>query len=442
MIGGAYGDEYEGGTPVVVGASASEGILSAKCVERDDANGSRLTRSRGRLATLVVALFLLSACSAPAPGGAAVASGSAAVPTAAPQTSPIATSNTAGQASNAGASASWDDLVAAAKREGTVSVGWGPVLGPSAAEVLPPAFKEKYGIDVEMQVGPSDNLVAKLQMEQTAGLHTIDVVVGGANTMYQSFYNGHMLAPLQPEMLDPDALDPSGWASGHPWFMDPQGQYVLRVANGRTGSVGINTDLVNRGDLTSWNDLLKPQFAGKIEAYDPCINGTGAQIEVYLALTLGTDYVKQLLAQNITFSRDSQQMSDWLARGNYPIWLGMDGSYYPKLKDNGLPVDIIPGFSDAPGMLSAGDGLLAMVNGAPHPNAAALFANWMATDAGQTVFNQATGFAATRTSVDSAWVPDYTLPKPGVNYTDTYSWDYAMTQYPQMWAQVKQLAGC
>lgn len=403
--------------------------------------------SRRWQAALGVALVLLSACSAPAPGGTAGTSGSLSAPTSAPQPGPTSAVTTADQTGgsaqeDAQGSSSWDDLVAAAKAEGTVSVGWGPVLGPTAAEVLPPAFKQAYGIDVEMQVGPSDNLVAKLQMEQTAGLHTVDIVVGGANTMYQSFYNGHMLAPLGPEMLDPAATDPSGWADGHPWFMDPEGQYILRVANARTGSVGINTNLVNRTDLTSWSDLLKPQFAGKIEAFDPCINGTGAQTDVYLAQTFGMDFVKQLFAQNITFSRDTQQLSDGLARGNYPIWLGIDGTSYPKMKGNGLPVDIIAGFPEAPGMLSAGDGMLAMMDNAPHPHAAAVFANWMATDAGQTIFNQASGYAATRTSVDSSWVPDYSLPKPGVSYVDTYAWDYAMTQYPQVWTQVKQLAGC
>src|SRR5690349_16272676 len=52
----------------------------------------------------------------------------------------------------ASAGADWDALVAAAKKEGKVTITVGAGGGAQARQVIPPAFKEDFGIDVEVLV--------------------------------------------------------------------------------------------------------------------------------------------------------------------------------------------------------------------------------------------------------------------------------------------------
>ena len=41
----------------------------------------------------------------------------------------------------------------------------------------------------------------------------------------------------------------------------------------------------------------------------------------------------------------------------------------------------------------------------------------------------------------TAWVPDYTIPVPGVNYRDTYNWDWKAHQQPAAAEKLKEILG-
>src|SRR5438309_8810247 len=118
-----------------------------------------------------LALFL-AAC-----GGTVVPASSAASP-GKPAQSPL----------SGDAKSKWDALVAAAKKEGKVTLSVGPGGGAQARQVLPPAFKEDYGIDLEVIVGPSTQTVERLKLERSSNIYSVDVVIGGSDTMYLSFH--------------------------------------------------------------------------------------------------------------------------------------------------------------------------------------------------------------------------------------------------------------
>ena len=342
----------------------------------------------------------------------------------------------------ASGSAKWDELVAAAKKEGTLTLAVGPGGGPSARQTIPPAFKQDFGIDVQILVSSAPDLLNKAKLEQSAGQHSVDMLFLGADTMYNNFYGEHLIDPIKPVLVNPEALDPSAWPNGKPWFMDPDDAYILRVSNGLSGFVTVNTKYINPSEITSWQDLLKPQYKGKIVTYDPTINGTGAQHAAFVDYRMGDDFLRQLYkGQAIAYTQNTNQFSDWLGQGKYPIALAMPGSDVERLKKDGLPVQVVPAFKENPGYITAGSGLLAMIKGAPHPNAAALFANWMAMDRGQRVWNESQGYSATRISLKNEWMPEYMRPKPGVDYLDTYGWDYVETTYPSLLKKVRQLLG-
>ncbi len=372
------------------------------------------------LGLLAAAALGLAACGGPG-GGRSAASAS-------PSASPSA--------------AGWDQLVAAAKKEGKLVLSVAPGGGASARQSIPPAFKEDFGIDVEVIVGPSSQMVERLKLERASGIHSVDVVIGGADTMYQSFYGDKLIEPIRDKLIHPEALDPRRWTIGKPWFMDPEEQSILRIATGLTGFGAINTKLVKPGEITSYSDLLKPEYKGKLVTFDPTINGAGSQHAAYLAYKLGPDFIRKLyLDQQPLKSQDNRQISDWVGRGNYPIAIVMNAVNIEQAKADGLPVKEMGPFKEAPGYLTGGSGLMAEIKDAPHPNAAQLFLNWMAIDRGQDVYDRAAQLISPRTGVKNDWVPEYVIPKPGVDYTDSYSWDYTLNTYPKNFELVRRIAG-
>jgi len=308
--------------------------------------------------------------------------------------------------------------------------------------VLPPAFKQAFGIDLEVLVQPTAEFVTKLRLEQSTGQFSLDVIVSGANTMYSDIYPAKMFQPLKPKIFHPDAATPANWTIGKMWFMDPEEQYILRIANALTGWVAVNTSQVKPSELTSWQDLLKPQYKGKLSTFDPTINGAGGQHAAYLEYKLGPEYIKKLYVdQQPVKSQDNRQLSDWVGRGNYPLSIVMNAVNIEQLKSDGLPVKELPFFKEAPGYLTGGSGLMAEIKDPPHPNAAALFLNWMAIDRGQTVYDRAVQLISPRSSIKSDWAPEYVVPKPGMEYTDSYSWDYTFNVYPKAFETVRKILG-
>src|SRR5687767_14690784 len=80
----------------------------------------------------------------------------------------------------------WNELVAAAQREGRVLV-WGPPT-PEVRTHLPAAFKARFGIEMEYLGGRTSEQMAKLQAERMAGQYTLDAMIAGAQSMYTEGY--------------------------------------------------------------------------------------------------------------------------------------------------------------------------------------------------------------------------------------------------------------
>jgi iron(III) transport system substrate-binding protein len=225
--------------------------------------------------------------------------------------------------------------------------------------------------------------------------------------------------------------------------MDPDHQYVLRLNNSLTQMIYVNTDQVKPEAIRSWYDLLRPEYRGRIATFDPSISGAGVATASYLYKVLGEDYVRRLYVdQQPRFSRDHRQTADWLARGQYPIAVALREVEFAQIKRDGFPVAPVPHPPDAPGHISAGFGLLGLMNNAPHPNAAKLFVNWVAMREGNEVYNRAQVAASTRADLDNSWVPDYVVAHPGEEYVDAYAWEWmAQARTPEHLERLKRLTG-
>jgi iron(III) transport system substrate-binding protein len=105
-----------------------------------------------------------------------------------------------------------------------------------------------------------------------------------------------------------------------------------------------------------------------------------------------------------------------------------------------MPLDAVYNLPDMPGTVTAGIGELALFDRAPHPNAAKVFANWIASKEGLTVFAKARGEAQTRTDVDEAsFLSREIIPHPGVEYFDTYEWEFTVTKKEEIRLRMKEL---
>ncbi len=143
---------------------------------------------RGQLAALVCLALAMAAC---AGGPAARGAERSTAPAAAPGVS------------GADAGPAWDALVAAARQEGKVSV-----LGPPTPELrrrAPEAFQQQFGITLEYVGQASGDYGPRLASERSAGLYSTDVVVAGANTMYEVLAGSGQISDGVMGMLAPCA---------------------------------------------------------------------------------------------------------------------------------------------------------------------------------------------------------------------------------------------
>lgn len=322
----------------------------------------------------------------------------------------------------------WDKLVTNAQKEGKVVIIAPP--DPQVRAALPAAFKAKYGITVEYLGGRSAETSARMRTEHQAGIHTVDVALSGIQTMAAVFYKEKMIDPLDETVLiDPEVVDGSKWKKGKLWFIDPEGKYILRLFSTISAMLYVNTSLVKPEEIRSAKNLLDPKWKGKIVTHDPTVPGTGSNDAARFYVQFGEDYVQKLfIEQQPGIFRDRRQITDGLSRGTYAIALGAEDDDMEKLIQDGLPLRAIYALDDLTGALSAGVGQIALMSHAPHPNAARLFINWMASKEGQEVFSRTRGGAPTRNDVNElSFLPAESVPKPNVEYFDTYDWEFSTT---------------
>ena len=335
----------------------------------------------------------------------------------------------------------WNETIAAAKKEGKVVV-----VGPSEPETrrrIPAAFRARFGIPVEYLSGRTSQIAARIRAERRARLYSVDVFLATTNPMYLILYPEGALAPLKPALFLPDVINPSKWKTGKLWFMDPEEKYILRLFNNISSLLAINTDLVKRKELRSAKDFLNPKWRGRMTVDDPTARRGGGLVQAgRFYMLFGQEYVKKFyLDQKPVISRNRRQMTDWLARGTYPISFGADNEDVDRLRREGFPILNLVSLADVPASASSGGGgLLALANQAPHPNAARVFVNWMASKEGLEVYSRTNEVATTRNDIDEkSYLPAEKIPRPGVNYFDNSNYKFVTTTRERVRKYVKKI---
>jgi iron(III) transport system substrate-binding protein len=276
-------------------------------------------------------------------------------------------------------------------------------------------------------------------MEKRAGFVSLDIFLGSSEVMV-GLYQDKMLDPVRPALVLPDVLDRSKWKKGDLWFMDPENQYILRLANYLSSLLHFNTQYVKPEEFKSVKDLLNPKWKGKISTADPTAQGTGSTTAIMFYKYQGEEFVKQLyIDQKPHINRNTRQLADLLARGSHPISLNAHSASVERLRDEGFPVVSLNSLPGLPGRTSPGAGMAALVNKAPHPNAAKVFLNWIASKEGMETYSRARLIPTTRSDIDESFLPEDLVPRPGVAYFDFYQWDFLVTEQEKIRLRIKEI---
>jgi ABC-type Fe3+ transport system substrate-binding protein len=266
-------------------------------------------------------------------------------------------------------------LVEAARREGEV-VLYTTLIVDQVVRPMIKAFRAQIsGIDVKFVRTDSAQQVVKLINEGRAGRVQADI-----------WHLSDELAPLlQENLVAPLDLPNAHGLPGE--LIDRKGYWV--GTNLSTRSLAYNTQLIPADKVPrTHKDLLDPRWKGQFVWHPNSIAGGYGFIGVVLKSMgeeNGTRYLRALEQQNIVpLPVAARAVLDRVIAGEYAMGLDMNSSHAVISAALGAPVRFVPLDPVTMTLQIAG-----ISRGAPHPNAARLFLDFIISRAGQEVFRDA-----------------------------------------------------
>jgi len=268
------------------------------------------------------------------------------------------------------------ELIAAAKAEGEV-VWYTGMIVKQVVRPLADAFQAKYGIEVKFTTTSDADTLLKITSEARAGRIEAD--------LFDS--PGTSIPPLaKAGLIEPYV--PSTATGFDPMFLGKDGLYTSVFALFLTTTY--NTDLVKAEEAPkTFEDLLDPKWKGKMVWTDTrTISGPAGFIGNVLKTMgdeKGMEYLRALAKQEIARNPGNQRViMDEVIAGTHSIGLMTYNHHAVISKGKGAPIAWI---KMEP--LVANLGVIAHVKGAPHPNAAKLFLEYLFSDEGSKVVSDA-----------------------------------------------------
>ena len=285
-----------------------------------------------------------------------------------------------------GAEAADQALIEAAKKEGKFVQYTG--LPTDTAVALLDAFKKKYPfLDTsEYFRSTSYRIYSRVNVEVQAGKHLADCVTTGLMTPFLEWRKKGWLMKY----------DAAGYQSLPKNIQDPGYWAPMRLAD---MVIGYNSTLLPKQDIpTKWTDLLDPKWEGAIGVEG---SDSGSQHSQYWILkkVYGESYWDKLLKNRPKIFGGQGAMMTGLLRGEIKLAMHALGYMiynYRELQKAPIqgvwPKDCVPMYI----------GPVALMEKAPHPNAAKLFMDWILSQEGQEAMVQVVGAYSARSDVAPA----------------------------------------
>ncbi|MBI2934460.1 MAG: extracellular solute-binding protein [Chloroflexi bacterium] len=351
------------------------------------------------MATMLLALALLApGCT---PGGPAPATPA---PTAVSQ-------KPSGDVASPGWERKWEATLAAAKQEGEILIY---LNAPSEARgAIPDAFNKRFGIKMDVVMGSGAAIASRLDAEYRSGIHQVDAFLPGTTSAVGSKNQG-FLSRLEPMLILPEVTDPKVWLGGKLPLFDKDGMIVAYLSV-RIPPVIYNSAAVKEGQISSYLDLLKPEWKGKMTMFDPTIPGAGNFWATGMTREFGPHKVNEFFTalvrqQQVIVTRDMRQQMEWVARDKYPVAIFPQTPAVTEFLKVGAPI-AAASFKEISGV-SPSNGGLAVPAKPPHPNAATIFVNWFLSKEGQALAVKTIVSPSTRLDVPAEGVPPMFVVNP------------------------------
>ena len=260
-------------------------------------------------------------------------------------------------------------MIAAAKKEGAVSLYTSLISEDLTA--LSQAFEKKYGVKVNGWRASSEKVLSRVIVESRANRHDVDVIETNGPEL-ESLYREKDLQPLTSARLG-DLM---------PQAIRPHGHWVGTRINMFVQSY--NTALVKKDEVPkSWADLADPRWKGRlgIEAED---EDWFAMVVKQLGEEKGLALFREISRVNgFSVRKGHTLLAGLVASGEVPFSLTTYSHGAEKMKQKGAPVEwyaIPPAIGRANGV--------AIYKQPPHPNAAALFVDFILSPEGQKILEK------------------------------------------------------
>jgi len=310
----------------------------------------------------------------------------------------------------------WEDTVAAAKKEGEVTVYF--IGTPNARETITKGFKNRFGINVNFVVGTPAEIVQKLDSESKAGLHYADAInLGGGSSLTMLKPKG-LLKPLEPELILPEVKDPKAWRIGKLPFIDKDGTVFGMLASYERYAA-INTDEIKENEITSLKGLVDPKWKNRMIMLDPSVPGPGLSACTFLGRLWGMDktleWMQGISDLGTIFTRDKRQHIEWVAKGSKAIAIAPTQDILSNFMSLGArlsSVRIAEG-----GLASTVAGAIMLPAKPAHPNASIVFVNWLLSREGHAAYVKGMGLPGARVDAPQEGIDELLSPGPGEKIT-------------------------
>ena len=338
----------------------------------------------------------------------------------------------------------WKDMIAAAKKEGVLSVA---ASGRRNYTKVYDHFSKKFGIKMVISYGGGRQHATRILAERSGGIYAVDVGHVGGNTVNRRLIPNGAVAPIADYLVAPQVTNTSCWYGNRHWFIDQHQKYSFVHSSDFTTKFAmfINTKKVSKADLKALKspyDIFTDRWKKKIVALSPLEGQSGNSYFRYGILpSFGPKWMKKFIQGGyVEFHARSKLIEDGLARGKYHLAIFPYSRPLTKMRKQGLPVKRVwQKFENVDGIMTGGATAQAVhvYDRAPHPNAAKLFVNWLLSQEGQTfIHDNVRGGSDPRNSnrvdVPKTNVDPETLPKKGTNY-------YPIDLLPKYQKQRKQV---
>ena len=298
-----------------------------------------------------------------------------------------------------------EKIVEQAKAEGELS--WYTSLPEAAAQAVLQQFNQLYpSIKTSLVRGSTFDIVKRVDGEVKTGktqcdaLHVLDVA---------AFVD----LKRRGELYRYVSAEDKSFAQA---YKDPGYWTAMRAV---TLSIGYDTSRLKPPQVPkSWQDLLKPEWRGKIGLKDASTAGTAYTLYYFLRDLYGYSYWQKLAAQKPRLYRAASDMLTGLKAGEIEVAAGLtDAGTYRAVTQDKQPVALVAPAEGLPMML----GPIAIAADAPHPNCAKLFVDFVLSKEGQTSLRALSNSYSVRTDVPP---PDSQVALPKLKLlSPTGGWD-------------------